>query len=118
LLNPKQEKELREEVSLLNINGKVIQNQHTIANSFNDYFLNTAEKLMGANQIDEMSEPKNGAPLHNTLKSCRQPYPSIKFRYTSTEEIERIIKSLKTKRDMMKFQLKYSNGVPLLLVSP
>ena len=44
----------------------------------------------------------------------------FKFRYTSTEEIERIIKSLKTKihRDMMKFQLKFSNGVPLLLVSP
>jgi len=34
----------REEISLLNINGKQIQNQQTIANSFNDYFLTTAEK--------------------------------------------------------------------------
>jgi hypothetical protein len=40
----------------LNINGKLIQNQQTIANSFNDYFLTTAEKLMGANQIQSMSK--------------------------------------------------------------
>ena len=87
----------KEEISVLNINGKLIQNQQIIANSFNDYFLKTAGKLMGANQIDKMSELKSGALLHNTLQSYRQPYPSIKFRYTSTEEIERIIKSLKTK---------------------
>ena len=67
-----------------------------MANSFNDYFLNTAEKLMTANQIDKMSHLKSGAPFHNTLQSCMLPYPSIKFRYTSTEEIERTIKSLKT----------------------
>jgi hypothetical protein len=62
-------------------------------------FLKTAEKLMGANQIDKMNQLKNGAPLHNTciLQSCRQPCPSIKFKYSLTEEIERIIKSLKTK---------------------
>jgi hypothetical protein len=29
--------------------------------------------------------------------NCRYPYPNIIFRYTSTEEIEKIIKSLKTK---------------------
>jgi len=52
---------------------------------------------MTTNQIDQLSQIKNGAPLRNSLQSCRQPYNNIKFRYTSTEEIERIIKSLKTK---------------------
>ena len=31
------------------------------------------------------------------LQNCSYSYPNIKFRYTSTEEIEKIIKSLKTK---------------------
>jgi len=52
---------------------------------------------MGANQIDNMSRLKNGAPLHYILKNCKHPYPNIKFRYTLTQEIEKIIKSLKTK---------------------
>ena len=52
---------------------------------------------MTANQIDKTSHLKSGAPFHNTLQSCMLPYPSIKFRYTSTEEIEKTIKSLKTK---------------------
>ena len=86
----------KEEISLLSINGKLIQNQQTISNSFNDCFSTTAVKLMGANQIDKMSQLKNGAPLHYMLRNCRYPYPNIKFRYTSTEVIEKIIKSLKT----------------------
>jgi cell division protein FtsI/penicillin-binding protein 2 len=52
LLNPEQEiKRETEEISSLNINSKLTQNQQAIANSFNGYFLTTAEKLMGANQI-------------------------------------------------------------------
>ena len=30
------------------------------------------------------------------LQNCRYPFPNIKFRYKSTEETEKIIKSLKT----------------------
>jgi integrase len=87
----------KEDTSLLHINGKIIQNQQIMANSFNDYFLKIPEKLMGANKYDKINQLKHGAPLHNILQSYGQPYPSIKFRYTSTEEVERIIKSLKPK---------------------
>jgi len=74
---------------------------------------------MGANQIDKASRLKNGAPLHYMLQNVRHSYPNIKFMYTSTKEIEKIIKSLKKMhRDTMKFQLKFSNGVLLLLVPP
>jgi hypothetical protein len=39
-----------------------------MANSFNDHFWNTAQKLMGANQIDKMNQLKNGVPLNNILQ--------------------------------------------------
>jgi len=45
----------KEEIPLLNVNGKLIQNQQTNANSFNDCFLTTAEILTGANQIDRIN---------------------------------------------------------------
>ena len=86
----------KEEISLMHIDGKFKRNQQTIANSFNDYFLTIAEKLMGANQIDKLSQLKNRAPIHYILQNYRYPFPNIKFRYTSTEETEKIIKSLKT----------------------
>ena len=51
---------------------------------------------MSANQIDKMSQLKNGVPLHYILQNTRYPYHNIKFKYTSTGETERNIKSLKT----------------------
>jgi hypothetical protein len=45
------------------MNGKLIQNQQTIANSFNVYILTTAEKLMGANQIEKMSQLKKWSAI-------------------------------------------------------
>jgi cell division protein FtsI/penicillin-binding protein 2 len=52
------EKIRKEEILLLNINGTLIQLQQIIANSFNEYFLKTAEKLMGAKKIDKMNQLK------------------------------------------------------------
>jgi len=37
------------------------------------------------------------APIYYVFQNCKYAYPNIKFRYTSTEEIEKIIKSLNTK---------------------
>ena len=59
-------------------------------------FLTIAEKLTGANQIDKLSQLKNRAPIGYIIQNCRYPCLNIKFRYTSTEEREKIIKSLKT----------------------
>ena len=44
-----------------------------------------------------MSQIQNGETLHHILQNCRHSYPNIKFRYTSTKEVEKMIKSLKTK---------------------
>ena len=64
----------KEEVSSLTINGELIQNQQVIANSFNDYFLNIAEKLMTANQTDQLSRLNNNIPVHTTLQKGEQSY--------------------------------------------
>jgi hypothetical protein len=93
----KQEKKIgKEDITLLKINGMLTHNQPTIENSFNKYFSTVAEKLMEANHIDKMSQTQNGTTLHHALRNCKQVCPSIRFRYTSTKEIEQIIKSLKT----------------------
>ena len=39
---------------------------------------------------------QNGTTLDHALRHCKQVYPRIKFRHTSTKEIEMIIKTLKT----------------------
>ena len=75
----------------------LIQNQQTTANSFNNYFSTVAQKLMERNHTDKMNQIQNGETLHHTIRNCRHSYPNIKFRYTSTKEVEKIIKSLKTK---------------------
>ena len=52
---------------------------------------------MGINHIDKMNHLRHGEPVNNILQTRKPPYSGIKFRYTSTKEIEKIIKSLKTK---------------------
>jgi len=51
---------------------------------------------MGANQINKASQLKNVSLLHYILQNWRHSSPH-KFRYTSTQVIEKIIKSLKSK---------------------
>jgi hypothetical protein len=41
----------KEDISLLNINGKIIQNKQIMANSFNDYFFKNARETNGSKQI-------------------------------------------------------------------
>jgi hypothetical protein len=47
-------------VHFLNINGKLTDNQQTIANSFNNYFLTIADKI-----IDNIRNDKVGQSNHN-----------------------------------------------------
>ena len=52
---------------------------------------------MTANPTDQLSRLNNNVPVHTTQQKGEQSYTNIKFWYTSTDEIERIIKSLKIK---------------------
>jgi len=74
----------------LRIDNKEITNQNTIANIFNSYFLSIAESLnSGNNKHTYIKEPY---PI-----SFHQPFPKMSWHYESIYEIEKIIKSLKSK---------------------
>jgi len=90
------EKKSKKDIKTLNLNGRLLQNQQTIADSFNNYFLNVVENLIETSHIDKMKLTQNGTTLEKTISNCNQLYPSINFRHTSPKEIEKLIKSLKT----------------------
>ena len=52
---------------------------------------------MVASHIQRLNQLRSGMPVNNIHQTHKHPYPGIKFRHTSTKEIEKVIKSLKTK---------------------
>ena len=83
------------DITSLNVNGRIIHNQQTIADSFNKYFSNVAEKLIETNYMDKMNLTHNVTTLDKAIRNSKQLYPSIQFKRTSSKEIEKIRKSLK-----------------------
>jgi len=86
------------------INGTVIQslatdnnaemNKNKIENTFNNYFLSTADSI----NIDIKKHIHSGRfnPINYLSNSFRRPISKISWQYASTYGIEKIIKSLKT----------------------
>jgi hypothetical protein len=72
----------------------VVHNQASIANAFNDYFLNVAEKITNKTSKDKKV---NTGPLHIFFKYFNQPLKETSWHYTSTKEINSIINSLQSK---------------------
>jgi hypothetical protein len=67
-----------------------------LADTFNNYFSNIAEKLTESYCIDEMTLTQKEATIDKVLRNREQQYPSMQFKRTTAKEIEKIIKSLKT----------------------
>jgi hypothetical protein len=72
---------------------------------------------METNHIDKRNLSQKETTLDKAIRNGEKLYPSIQFRPTSSNEIEKTIKSLKQQmhKDMMKFQLEFLNGVLHLL---
>jgi len=81
---------------LINIDGKLITNQRSIANSFNKYFLTVANKITSNIKNDKTSLNCNN-PIHCLHKNFKLTCSNVKLKYTTPKEIEKIIKSLKPK---------------------
>ena len=77
-----------EDVRQLNINGNVNCNFQTVPDSFNNYFLS----IMGKNH-SAVDKDNNFADY--LCLTCNKLFPNIKYQFTSTKEIEKIISSLK-----------------------
>jgi hypothetical protein len=81
---------------LINIVGKLITNQQSIANSFNNYILTVADKITSKIKNYKTSLNCNN-PIHCLHKNFKLPCSNMQLRYTTPKEIEKIIKSLKSK---------------------
>jgi len=86
----------KQDIPSINLKGVVIQNNQIIANVFNSYYSSVAkqikEDIQTLNNIGNVQNP--ATYLHGILQ---QPLPSVNFKYVSTNEIEKVAKSLKTK---------------------
>jgi hypothetical protein len=85
----------KEQIPLLHNGGTIISDPPTIANDFNDYFLTAADNLLNTTLLSNSTQMNKDSP--RTLSSRYIPYLSTQFKYTSTSEIENIIKALKPK---------------------
>jgi len=79
----------------LKIDNKEITNQNTVANIFNNYFLSIAESLNSGN--NKQTNTKEPNPISYLINSFHQPFPKMSWHNAYTHEIEKIIKSLKSK---------------------
>ena len=81
-------------IKSLKINDHVVYNQISIANEFNNYFLNLAG-CIGNKRINEKEE--EASPQQNLFKYFNQPFKDISWPYTSAKEINKMTDSLKDK---------------------
>jgi len=81
---------------LININGKLITNQQSIINSFNNYFLTVTDKITSNIKTYKTSLNCNN-PIHCLDKNFKLPCSNMRLKYTTPKEVEKITKSLKSK---------------------
>jgi hypothetical protein len=76
---------------------KLTYNKQKIANSFNDYFFTIVENLLQLHQDDSKTKQTNSALKLDPPKNINKPYPNMKYKHILTHEVEKVIKSLKSK---------------------
>jgi hypothetical protein len=84
----------RSETQALNIEGKKVTDQQTIVDTFNEYFITIAENVKRQIKNNFINDDTNIMVSHTRFmeQAFTNPYPSMKWKNTTTEEIERIIK--------------------------
>jgi len=80
----------------VNIDGNLITNQQLTAKTFNNYFLTVADKITTNIKIHKTSLNCNN-PIYCLHKNFKLPCSNMKLGYTTPKEIEKMIKSLKSK---------------------
>jgi len=76
-------------IKSLKIKNHIVQNQISIANEFNNYFLNIA----GSTTTKGINEKKEDAsPLQYLFEYFNQPFRDISWPYTSSKEVNKVNK--------------------------
>jgi hypothetical protein len=76
----------RSEIQALNVEGKKITDQQTIAETFNEYFVATAEnvKRQSKNNFTKDDNDNMDSHTHFTEQAFTKPYPSMESKCTTT----------------------------------
>ena len=105
----------------LNINGRNTTNHQIIAKAFNKH-LTTIPTMISRNNNASNCFPKTSVNNHNNLSFSlnhvfQNSFPSIKYRCTTTKEIDNIIRSLKSSNSCCSDEvpLKFLNHVSISL---
>ena len=79
---------------------KKVTDQQTIAETFNENFVAIAENVNRQSKNNLSNDDNDNMDSHTYFmeQAFNKPYPSMEYKCTTTKEIERIIKSLKTKK--------------------
>jgi hypothetical protein len=86
----------KQDLSTININGVIIQNTQTIANTCNSYFASVAELTM---KEIKKSNPVGGNqnPVTYLQNTLHQSFRSCEFKHVSPKKVEEVARSLKAK---------------------
>ena len=78
-------------VTSININGNPVYNGHHIAEAFNKHFVSIAREMI-ATKLNYNIPFNNANALCHLTKQRNHPFPPINIKYTSTFEVENIIR--------------------------
>jgi hypothetical protein len=83
---------------LMNINKLQWLTYRRSTSIFNSYFSSKADDIIATNKNERNINSSSGDQVGNIFRSIRTHCPRIEFRYTSTQEVDKIIKIIKSKR--------------------
>jgi len=84
---------------MMEIDGKITTHHQTTAEEFNNYYVSVADNITSNNPVNNTVGDLNKNNLLNYLYSAfQQSFTNMKLKNTITDEIEKIIKELKSKR--------------------
>jgi hypothetical protein len=84
-----------EGINSIIIGKKVVTNQEKIATAFNKYFLTIADSIIPENNNHTNNEIVN--PINHLVNTFSRPFNKINWKYATSYESEKIIRSSKTK---------------------
>ena len=83
----------------MEIDGKITTHHQTIAEKFNNCYISVADKITNNNLVNiTIGDLNKISPLNYLYSVFKQSLTNIKIKITTTHEIEKIIKELKSKR--------------------
>ena len=78
---------------MINTNENLIDDPQIISHSFDTYFLSLADNTINKTQNKIKLYKDDHHPLQHLMNLYNNSYPDIKYLYTTTHEINNIIKS-------------------------